>query len=375
MPSTNQKSRHLTPLSLGAAALLSVAITACTPTAGVTADTTAPTVAASNPPISSGTIGVPTNRQLTATFDEPMNASTINSATFTLTGLGGMAVAGTVSYDAGSRTATFTPNAALAASTTYNAKLSTGVKDAAGNPLAAPVAWSFTTGTTAALGPQPVVLGTAGNFVLLAKTGISTTGVTAIVGDIAVSPAARSYITGFSDSLDATGTFATSTKVTGKILAANMTAPTPSRLTTAISDMQTAYTDAAGRSSPNFTEHGTGSIGGMTLTPGLYRWGTGVSVNSDVTLSGGLNDVWIFQVAQGVSVANGKHVILAGGAQPKNIFWQVAGQVTLGTTSTFKGIILGQTGIVMGTGAVLDGRGLAQTAITLDANTVTQPSN
>src|SRR5471032_3150673 len=80
---------------------------------------------------------------------------------------------------------------------------------------------------------------------------------------------------------------------------------TPSNLTVAVLDMQEAYTDAAGRITPDFTELGTGNIGGMTLIPGLYKWGTGVFVPTDVTLSGGPNDVWIFQMAGNFKVANG----------------------------------------------------------------------
>ncbi len=210
---------------------------------------------------------------------------------------------------------------------------------------------------------------------ILAKTSVSTTGVTAIVGNVGISPAAQSYLTGFSETLDATTTFATSPVVTGKLYAADMTAPTPSNLTTAIGCVETAYTDAAGRSLPDFVEKGAGDVSGLTLTPGLYKWGTGVLMTSDVTVSGGPNDTWIFQIAQDVTVADGVAVTLVGGAVPENIFWQVAGQVTLGTTSKFKGIILSKTKIVLQTGASLGGRALAQTAVTLDANAVTQPAN
>ncbi len=153
-----------------------------------------------------------------------------------------------------------------------------------------------------------------------------------------------------------------------------MAAPTPSKLTTAIGDMEIAYTDAAGRSSPDHTELGAGDISGMTLEPGLYKWGTGVLMASDVTLSGGANDIWIFQIAEDMTVENGVALTLAGGALPKNIFWQVAGQATLGTTADFKGIILSKTQIVVNNGAVLNGRAMAQTAATLDANAITQPA-
>ena len=146
-----------------------------------------------------------------------------------------------------------------------------------------------------------------------------------------------------------------------------------SRLTTAVGDMQTAYTDAAGRSNPNFVNLGAGNIGGKTLTPGLYKWTTAVIIPTDVTISGGPNDVWIFQVAGTLTMSSAVKIILSGGAQAKNIFWQASGAVTLGTTSHFEGIILGKTGINLQTGASINGRMLAQTAVTLQKNTVTRP--
>ena len=370
--------RHRMPLMYLVSAALAVSLTACLDT-GISdgpPDTTPPAITDSNPPLAPapGFVNAPTNRRLTVTFDEAMDATTINSTTFTLTGPNATPVDGTVGYDAASKTASFAPKSPLAASTLYTGTLSTGVKDVAGNALAAPYIWSFTTGTSAALGPEPVILGTAGAFVLLAKTGVSTTGTTAVVGNIGLSPAARTYITGFAEALDSTNQFATSARVTGKIYASNMAVPTPAKMTTAISDMETAYTAAAGRSNPDFTELYSGNISGRTLVPGLYKWGTDVIIPTDVTLAGGPNDVWIFQVGKGITVSNGAKVLLNGGAVSKNIFWQAAGAVTLGTTSEFKGVILGMTKIVLNTKAVLDGRALAQTAITLDANAVTQPA-
>jgi hypothetical protein len=222
-------------------------------------------------------------------------------------------------------------------------------------------------------GPATVDLGTAGDFVILSKSGISTTGTTSIVGDIGVSPIAATAITGFGLVMDSTNQFSTSSLVTGRVYAANYAPPTPSKMTTAVSDMETAYTDAAGRPTPDFTNLGAGNIGGLTLAPGLYKWTTGVTIPTDVTLNGtgGSDDVWIFQISGTLIVSSSTEVILTNGSQPGNIFWQVTGQVTLGSSSVFKGNILTQTAVVMDTGASLEGRALAQTAVTLDANTVT----
>jgi len=228
--------------------------------------------------------------------------------------------------------------------------------------------------TALAAGPAAVNLGTAGNFAVLTKTGISATGSTSIVGDIGVSPAQATYITGFGLTLPSASAFSTSALVSGKVYAPGYAAPTPSDISTAVSNMEAAYTDAAGRTNPTATELGAGNIGGMTLAPGLYKWSTGVSIPTDVTLSGGAQDVWIFQIAQNLNVSSGARVILSGGAQAANVFWQVAGQATIGTTAVMNGILLCQTAIVLNTGAQLNGRALAQTAVTLDASTVTAPT-
>jgi hypothetical protein len=238
--------------------------------------------------------------------------------------------------------------------------------------LAAACIGSWHTGSTAA--QDPVNLGTAGNFAILAKAGISTTGVTAIVGDIGVSPIDSTAITGFSLTLDASGNFSTSSVLTGKAYASDYASPTPSYMTTAVGDMEIAYTDAAGRTSGDaITELGAGDISGMTLAPGLYKWGTGLLISTDITLAGSPCGVWIFQIGENLTLANAARVILSGGANAAHIFWQVAGEANLGTTSHFEGIILSQTAINLQTGASINGVLLAQTAVTLDASTVTIP--
>jgi hypothetical protein len=217
-----------------------------------------------------------------------------------------------------------------------------------------------------------VNLATAGNFVILAKSGVSTTGNTAVTGDIGVSPIAATALTGFALTVDITNTFSTSPVVAGRLYAADYASPTPALLTAAISDMETAFIDAAGRTLPDQTELGGGDISGRTLVPGLYKWSTGVSITSaGVTLTGGADDVWIFQIAQNLTVNSDAIITLSGGAQAKNIFWQVSGLAALGTNADFKGTILSQTLISLATGARMTGRALAQTAVTLDANTIT----
>jgi len=331
-------------------------------------DSTAPTVLSTVP--ADLATGVLVGANVTATFSEAMDPLTITTTTFTLA-QGVTPVTGTVTY-AGT-TATFNPGSSLAGSTVYTATITTGAQDLAGNALAAAEVWTFTT-ESVVTNPTAVNLGTAGNFVILAKTGISTVPASAITGDIGASPVATSFITGFS--LTLVGDHATSTQVTGSVYGADMAVPTPSNLTTAVLNMEAAYTDAAGRATSGapFLNLGSGNIGGMTLTRGVYTWGSGVTIPTDVTISGGATDVWIFQIAGNLLVSSGVNVTLSGGAQAKNIFWQLAGQATLGTTSHFEGIILSQTGITLQTGASMNGRALAQSLVALDQNAVTEPT-
>jgi len=218
----------------------------------------------------------------------------------------------------------------------------------------------------------PVDLGVAEDYVILAKTGISTVPTSVITGNLGVSPAAASYITGFSLTAHSTNAYSSSPQVTGRVYAADYASPTPSDLTTAIGDMELAFTAAAGRA-PDVTELGAGDIGGMTLEPGVYQWGTGLLIPTDITLAGSATAVWIFQVAQDLTVSSATNVVLSGGALAKNVFWQVSGAVTLGTTAHFEGVVLTQTSVTLGTGASINGRLLAQTAVSLDGSTLVEP--
>ena len=333
-------------------------------------DTISPLVSSSVP--FNGATDVPVGNKLTVTFSEAMEPLTITTTTFSLK-QGTTVIEGTVDYTG--VTAVFTPDSDLAYSTSYTATITTAAEDLAGNALASDYVWSFTTLAALPLGPAPVDLGTAGNFVLLSKAGISTTGATKITGDIGVSPIDSTAITAFGLTMDVSGEYSTTTPttlVTGKVYAADYAVPTPAKMTTAISDMETAFTDAAGLAIPDFTELGAGNISGLVLVPGLYKWGTDVLITgAGVTISGGANDVWIFQISGGLTCAGA--VTLAGGAQAKNIFWQVGAGASFDTGAAFQGIIMAATKIVFNTGATLTGRALAQTAVTLDANAITEP--
>jgi hypothetical protein len=161
--------------------------------------------------------------------------------------------------------------------------------------------------------------------------------------------------------------------ITGKAYASDYAQPSGAYATTSVNDMHTAYANAVERRYPNASELGSGNIGGMTLAPGLYKWGNDVTIAANMTLSGGPDDVWIFQIAHVLTVADNVQVNLTGGAQARNIFWQVAARATLGKASVFNGNILCQTEIILNSGATLNGRALAQTSVKLGDKTVIKP--
>jgi hypothetical protein len=222
------------------------------------------------------------------------------------------------------------------------------------------------TASAYAAGPALVDLGIAKFFVILTEAGITDVFPSAVFGSVGTSP-----ITGAADLLSCSG-------VNGRILSVDAAGPAPcstmhpASLTRSILAMETAYTDAAGRT-PDVTDLAGGAIGGLTITPGTYKWTGSVMIGSNVTFAGGHNDVWILQVAQDVDLANATAILLSGGALARNIFWQVAGQVTMGTTSQFEGIVLAKTSISMKTGASITGRLYSQTAVSLEMNAVNKP--
>jgi hypothetical protein len=217
-----------------------------------------------------------------------------------------------------------------------------------------------------------VPLGLAGNFTILSKAGVDIIPTSMVTGDIGVSPDDSTSLTGFSLVLDSDTQAATSDQVVGKLYAPDFSPPTPADLTTAVSDMESAYTDAAGRAA-DVTELGAGNIGGLTLAAGVYKWGTDLYIPTSIVLNGSASDVWIFQVAGAVTFASAVDVVLAGGAVAQNVFWQSFGQFRVGTTTNVNGVVLCQTAIVLETGAAVTGRLLSQTAVTLDSNIVNHP--
>jgi hypothetical protein len=213
----------------------------------------------------------------------------------------------------------------------------------------------------------PIDLGSASRFAVLAGSEITSIPTSDIRGDVGLSPAARSKIAGL-----------TPVKVMGTMLAADDGSVVAVMLTQAKGDLTTAFNDAAGRTpvpTGPFLNPGGANLGGLSLVPGLYKFtGDALISGSDVTLTGSASDVWIFQIASSLTVANGIHVVLAGGAQAANIYWQVGTSATLGTTVSFKGSILADQSIALRTLATLDGRALARIgAVTLDSNTITIP--
>jgi hypothetical protein len=316
---------------------------------GALADTVKPKVISTDP--SNNANGVILNKIIFADFSKSMDPATINGTTFTVMN-GATPVTGTVNYS-GTR-ADFNPTSGLIAATTYTATITTGAKDLSANPLASNYSWKFTTGSTS--GQPPVNLGSAGAFAILAGSGITNTGQTIINGDAGTSPTGT--VDGFPPGV-----------VNGNIHAADPVAAQ------AKLDLTTAYNDAQGRSTGAINL--PGNLSGLTFAPGLYSNSSSVILSAgNVTLDGqgDVNAVFIFKMGSTLTTLAGTGVILAGGAQAKNIFWSVGSSGTLGTNSTFYGNILADQSISLNTGAVLNGRALTRIgAVTLQSNIVTKP--
>ncbi len=262
----------------------------------------------------------------------------------------------------------------------------TQVSGATSNNFTSPVAYvvtaadnstaTYTVTVTVGAGPAPVALGTAGNYVLFSNAGMSSSPNSAITGDVGVGPGVTStaITTGFT--LTQVGAYATAPQVTGKVYAFNYDSPTPSYINSSSTDMGLAYDDARGRLNPDFTNLGGANLAGLTLSPGLYKWSSSINlaVNTTLTLNGGPNDVWILQVAGGLTTGANTNVALTGGAVHENVFWQLDTALTVGATSSFSGVVLAGSAATVGAGSTITGRLLAKTAITMDSDTITKPA-
>jgi hypothetical protein len=223
----------------------------------------------------------------------------------------------------------------------------------------------------------PVALGAAGNYAVLAQSGIDIGATGFVTGDIGVSPIGYAAMTGFGlvpVVPSGSNTLATSALISGNAYASDYSSPTPGNLTAAVTAMHSAYADALGRSAPNGTDLGSGEIGGLIISPGLYKWTTAVTISTNLTLSGGPNDVYIFQVNGALTLGTGISALLPGGALPKNIFWQINGAASLDSNSHFEGVLLSNAAITVGAGATMNSRLLSWTAVTVGTGRVTQPA-
>jgi hypothetical protein len=325
-------------------------------TGSATCQTGPPTVISEVP--ASGISGVCTNTIVVADFSEAMNPSTISTTTFTLTSPGPVSVTGRVSYNAPSYVATFTPSSNLALNTTYTATITTGAQDLFGNALASNFAWSFTTVAAACQDLAAPPLGSAATFEVLAGSTVTNTGPTIITGgDLGLSPG--SAVTGFPP-----GTLTPPAVM-------HVTDPAAAQ---AQLDLTTAYIYTAGLPGGAVLP---GDMSGLTFTPGLYTTASTVMLSAgNVTLDGqgDANAVFIFQIGSTLTTIGSTQVVLSGGTQAKNVFWQTGSAATLGTNSIFQGTIMALQSITLDTGATLTGRALARNAaVTLDSNTVAAP--
>jgi methionine-rich copper-binding protein CopC len=327
---------------------------------------TIPTVTSTDP--ANQATGVALNKVVSATFSEAMSPSTITATSFTLK-TGTTTVAGDISYTGS--TASFTPANNLSANTTYTATITTAAKSTNDVALADNYEWTFTTvaNTTSQPGTpgMGVDLKTAGRFGIFAGVGISNNaGFSEIRNlDVGITPGVRSSVTGFPPAI----------VVNGAIYASDDIAPpgTAAMLLQAKQDLLEAYLFAEGASTPAPATV-AGDQGGKTLAPGIYKSTSTLLIQAgDLTLDaqGDPNAVWIFQIASDFTTVGGAggNIILTGGAQAKNIFWQTGSSATIGDGTSFKGNVLALTSITMNSGARAVGRMLALNGAVVMTNT------
>jgi hypothetical protein len=357
-------------------------------TTSATGDSTAPTVTAISP-LANSTACL--TKIVSATFSEAMDAATIDSTTFGVTD-NGSAVAGNVSYDAASRVVSFVPTnpAGFAPSKSFVATVksgATGVKDLAGNALAADRVWNFTTGTQACA--SGVNLRSAASFGSFGgSAGVTNQGINTVVNGNIGTTAACTLITGFHDAVNVyTETPLNIGVVNGSIFCAPPAPGTASSMAIAaqaLADAQTAYNDLAAM--PAGSDPGAGQLGGLVLLPAVYTaaGGTFAITIGDLVLDaqGDANAVWVFQSAAALTVglpATPRQVLLINGAQAKNVFWQVGSAARIEDGSTMVGTIIAPAGVTVSTAGqtiqtTLIGRALGLTAsVTLVNTTIVAP--
>lgn len=351
----------------GAAAVLVAPPGAILPgaaSAGSSCNVAGPRITATDPTdgnqfVTTSTSGaVNSGKLVTASFNSALNPATVNAATFKLAPTGQVPVVpASVTYNAATRVATLATSSALLPNTAYTVVVEGAVASSAGAPIGCSYAWNFKTAAAPSTGLQSVNLDCAANFAILAGSTVTNTGPTVINdGDLGLSPG--SAVTGFPPG-----------RVIGGEIRVNDAQANAAKLC-----LTTAYNDAAGRTTAPISL--SGNIGGQTLAPGLYKSTSTLEISSgDLTLAGPADGVWIFQIASTLTTTAARQIILSGGAQAKNVFWQVGTSATLGTTSDFKGNILADQSITLNTGAVLSGRALTRiAAVSLDSNSVTKPA-
>ncbi len=310
-----------------------------------------PPIVISTDPLNNAT-GVALNKTITADFNIPMDPLTINSSSFNLK-QGNTIIPANVTYTG--LTASLNPDNQLLSNTTYTATITTAVKSIDGIPLANIFVWSFT--TKVSLSAPFVDLKSVARFGIIAGVGVSNNAGFSQIHDldVGISPGVRSSVTGFPPAI----------VVNGAIYASDDLTPpgTAAMLTQAKADLTAAYNFAKGATvpAPNIV---SGDIGGLTLAPGIYKTTSTLLIQSgDLTLDaqGDPSAIWIFQIGSGFTTIGGAggSVILSGGAQAANVFWQTGSSATIGDGTSFEGNVLALTSITMNSAATARGRMLA----------------
>jgi len=302
------------------------------------------------------TIDVPLDSDIVVTFSAPVVESTVNGQTFVVVERGGPPVTGSIFFSQPGLQVHFDPVGNLLPCTLYDVVIAGGVQNPCAQPLPA-LAWSFTTTGINCLPPPivgvctpPIDFLTTTTYAVLAGATITNTGPTLLDGDLGLSPG--SSVTG-------------APVVTGVSQVANATA------VLAKADLVTVYNAAAALPS---TATRIGDIGGEVLTTGVYTSSSVLSIErADLVLVGDADDIFVFQMVSGLTVASGRKVILQG-VRACNVIWQVGSSAIIETGAQFEGSILALTSITMNTGATANGRMLARNGqVSFQTNTVIVP--